>query len=70
MHNSPENRGTYVDNQNCPFCEVVKMWNGLHHCVPLVETVKKHICNVEFGVWIKGLFPQENLTLPELLTPL
>ena len=29
-----------VDNQNCPFCKVVKMWNGLHHCVPLVETVK------------------------------
>jgi hypothetical protein len=31
----------YIDTQKCPFCEVVKIWNGLHHCIPLVETVKK-----------------------------
>jgi hypothetical protein len=31
----------YVDNQKCLFCEVVKMCNGLHYCVPLVEMVKK-----------------------------
>jgi hypothetical protein len=30
-------------NQNCSFYEVVKMWNGLLHCVPLIETAKKHI---------------------------
>jgi hypothetical protein len=30
-----------VDTKNCPFCEVIQMWNGLHHCIPLVETVKK-----------------------------
>jgi hypothetical protein len=29
-----------VDTQKCLFCKVVKMWNRLHHCVPLVETVK------------------------------
>jgi hypothetical protein len=40
MHHKPENRGAYIDNQKCPFCEVVKMYNGLHHCIPLVEVVK------------------------------
>jgi hypothetical protein len=35
-----------VDNQNCPFYEVVKMWNGPHHHIPLIEMVKKHIWNV------------------------
>ena len=38
--------GAYVDNQNCPFCEVIKIWNILHHCVPLVEVVKKRIWNI------------------------
>ena len=26
--------------------KVVKMYNGSHHCVPLVETIKKHIWNI------------------------
>jgi hypothetical protein len=26
------------------------MYNGVHHCVPLVEVVKKHIWNIQFGV--------------------
>jgi hypothetical protein len=30
-----------VDTQKYLFYEVVKMWNRLHYCVPLVETVKK-----------------------------
>jgi hypothetical protein len=30
-----------LDNKKCPFCEVVKMCNRLHHCVSLVEMVKK-----------------------------
>jgi hypothetical protein len=55
MHRKPENRGAYVDNQKCPFCEVVKMCNGLHHCIPLVEVVKKYIWNVQFGVRMKEL---------------
>jgi hypothetical protein len=41
MHHKPENRRAYVDNQKCLFCEVVKMCNGPHHCVSLVEMVKK-----------------------------
>jgi hypothetical protein len=49
MHYKPENRGTYVDNKKFLFCEVVKMCNGLHLCVPLVEMIKKHIWNVQFG---------------------
>jgi hypothetical protein len=41
MHHKPENRGAYVDNKKCSFYEVVKMYNGLDHCIPLVEMVKK-----------------------------
>jgi hypothetical protein len=29
-----------VDNQNCSFCEVVKMRNRLQNCVLLIEMVK------------------------------
>jgi hypothetical protein len=63
MRHKPKNRGTYVDNQKCSFCEVVKMCNGLHHCVPLVEMVEKHICNVQFGVRMSELCLQENICL-------
>jgi hypothetical protein len=31
------------DNQNCLFYEFVKMWNGLHRCVSLIEMFKKNI---------------------------
>jgi hypothetical protein len=41
MHHSPENSSAYVDNQNFLFYEVVKIWNGLHHCISLIEMVKK-----------------------------
>jgi hypothetical protein len=46
-----------VDNQNCPFCEVVKIWNGLHHCVSLIEMVKNiyRTPNSEFR-WSSKLF--------------
>jgi hypothetical protein len=33
--------GAYVDTQKYLFCQVDKIWNGLYHCIPLVETVKK-----------------------------
>jgi hypothetical protein len=46
MHHSLENRGAYVDTKKCPFCEVIKMCNGLHHCISLFEMVKKYIWNV------------------------
>jgi hypothetical protein len=39
----------YVDNQKCPFCEVVKMCNRLHHCIPLIEMVKKTY--MEHPIW-------------------
>jgi hypothetical protein len=56
-----------VDNQKCSFCEVVKMCNGFHHCVPLVEMVEKHIWNVQFGVRMRELCLRENICLgPEL----
>jgi hypothetical protein len=61
MHHKPKNRGAYVDNQKCPFCEVVKMYNGLHYYVPLVEMVKKHIWNVQFGVRMRELCLRENI---------
>ncbi len=51
----------YVDNQKYLFCKVVKMCNKLHHCIPLVEMVKKHIWNVQFGVQMKELCLQENV---------
>jgi hypothetical protein len=35
--------------KKCPFCEVVKMCNGLHHCVPLVKMVKKTY--MELPIW-------------------
>jgi hypothetical protein len=38
-----------VDNQKCPFYEVVKMCNGLNHCVPLIEMVKKTY--MEHPIW-------------------
>jgi hypothetical protein len=41
--------GAYVDNQKCPFCEVVKIYNGLHHRVPLVKMVKKTY--MECPIW-------------------
>jgi hypothetical protein len=41
-----KNFSIFVDNQNYPFCEVVKIRNGPHHCVPLVEMVKKHKCPI------------------------
>jgi hypothetical protein len=60
MHRKPKNRGAYVDNKKCPFFEVIKMCNGLHHCVPLIEVVKKHIWNVQFGVQMKELCLQKD----------
>jgi hypothetical protein len=36
-----------VANQNCLFFEVIKIWNGLYHCIHLVEMVK-NIYNLEF----------------------
>jgi hypothetical protein len=56
-------RTRYVDNQKCPFCEVVKMCNGLHHCIPLIEMVKKHIWNMQFGVRMRELCIRENIYL-------
>jgi hypothetical protein len=50
-----------VDNQKCLFCEVIKIYNGLHHCVPLIEIVKKHIWNVQFGVQMRELCHRENV---------
>jgi hypothetical protein len=52
-----------VDNQKCLFCEVVKMCNRLHHCVPLVEMVEKYIWNVQFGVRMRELCLRENICL-------
>jgi hypothetical protein len=49
MHHKPENRGEYIDNQKYPFCEVAKMCNRLHHCVPLIEMVKKTY--MELPIW-------------------
>jgi hypothetical protein len=49
MHHKPKNRGAYVDNQKCIFCEVIKMCIGLHHCVLLVEMVKKTY--MEHPIW-------------------
>jgi hypothetical protein len=63
MHHKPENRRAYVDNQKCSFCEVVKICNGLYHCVPLVEMVEKHIWNVQFGVRMRELCLRENICL-------
>jgi hypothetical protein len=63
MHHKPKNRGAYVDNKKCSFCEVVKMCNGLHHCVPLVEMVEKHIWNVQFGIRMRELCLRENICL-------
>jgi hypothetical protein len=44
-----------LTTKNVHFCEVVKMCNGLHHYVALVEVVKKHIWNVQFGVRMREL---------------
>jgi hypothetical protein len=52
-----------VDNKKCLFYEVVKMCNGLLHCVPLVEMVEKHIWNVQFGVRMRELYLRENICL-------
>jgi hypothetical protein len=41
--------GVIVLKKKCPFCEVVKMCNGLHHCVPLVKMVKKTY--MELPIW-------------------
>jgi hypothetical protein len=53
----------FVDHQKCSFCEVVKMCNGLHHYIPLVEMVEKHIWNVQFGVRMRELCLRENICL-------
>jgi hypothetical protein len=37
--------------------KVVKMYNGSHHCVSLIEMIKKHIWNVQFGDRMKELCP-------------
>jgi hypothetical protein len=62
MHHKPENRGAYVDNKKYSFFEV-KICNGLHHCVPLVEMVKRHVWNAQFGVRMRELCLQENICL-------
>jgi hypothetical protein len=54
-----------VDNQNYLFCEVVKMWNRLHHYVSLVEMVKK-IWNIQFGVWMEKLHLRKDAPTMEL----
>jgi len=61
MHHSPKTGG-YVDNQNCPFSKVVKIRNRPHHCVPLVKIIKKHIWKVQFGVQIRELCFQEDVS--------
>jgi hypothetical protein len=62
-------QGACVDNENWPFCNVVKKYNGLHHCIPLVLMVKKYIWNIQFGDWTKGLRSQEGVTILEVPTP-
>jgi hypothetical protein len=47
--NCRELKFTCIDNQKYPFCEIVKMCNDLHHCVPLVEVVKKTY--MERSIW-------------------
>jgi hypothetical protein len=37
------------------------MCNRLHHCVPLVKMVKKHIWSVQFGVQMRELCLRENI---------
>jgi hypothetical protein len=39
------------------------MCNGPHHCVPLVEMVKKHIWNVQFGIRMRELCLRKNICL-------
>jgi hypothetical protein len=55
--------GTVLTTKKCLFCEVVKIYNRLHYCVPLVEMVKKHIWNVQFMVRIRELCLWENICL-------
>ena len=40
----------------------IKMQIRLHHCVALVETIKMHIWNVQFGLWVRELWLREELT--------
>jgi hypothetical protein len=63
MHHKPENRGHMLTTKNIHFCEVVKMCNELYHCVPLIEMIKKHIWNAQFGVRMRELCLRENICL-------
>jgi hypothetical protein len=69
MHHSPENREAYVDNQNCSFYKVIKMWNRLHHCVSLIEMVKKTYMEHPIRSPDKGVMPPERCSIAESSDP-
>ena len=41
--------------------KVLKMQNGLHHYLDLVETIKMHMWNVRFGLRMREIWLQEVL---------
>ena len=41
----------------------VKLSIGLHHCVDLIELIKMHIWNIQFGVRMGKLWLQKDLHL-------
>ena len=43
------------------FFKLLKIQNGLHHCVDLIETIKMHIWNVRFGLRMKEIWLREVL---------
>jgi hypothetical protein len=61
MHHKHENRGHMLITKNVHFVKLSKMCNELHHCVSLVEMIKKHIWNVQFGVRMRELCLRENI---------
>jgi hypothetical protein len=54
MHHKPKNRRAYVDNKKCPFCEVVKLCNRLHHCVDFTIAFLS-------SKWSKNIYGTSNL---------
>ena len=47
-------RPLYLTGQT-DLVKVLKMQNGLHHCVDLVETIKMHMWKVRFGLWMRDM---------------
>ena len=41
--------------------KVLKMQNGLHHCLDLVEMIKMHMWNVRFGLRMREIWLREVL---------